>query len=223
VDCPLLSIEGGRASRPSGRSKDLYRQVEAEVLGYSPPDFSNVEGSQMQSLTTNLMNLLVVSLLSLGQVAAFVPMSRAQTEEHQRNCAELSPPGKYPDYGRIPDYSVERRAYTTAQPRSLNLQISVSPEAWGESSMVCLACKLATDFPTESAVDALIFDDKKAARNLALVFTDQTHYGLYLWHLRAHYTLDRKKKLHVIEYVVPIVEDNLLGLKRTRVLLSAGD
>jgi hypothetical protein len=123
---------------------------------------------------------------------------------------------------RVPDYAVEHRDYTATKPVVLVLQISIPAEdALSEAAMVGLACALASDFSTkENTVQALIFDDRKSAHNLALGFTDQTHYGAYLWHLRGRFEADQAKKQGFVEFVFPKVEDGLLGLGRISVSIS---
>jgi hypothetical protein len=86
--------------------------------------------------------------------------------------------------------------------------------------MVGLACKLAGEFTNEKAIHALIFDDKRAARRLALGFTDQRHYGTYLWHLRGRYVLDRDKREEFIEFLFPEVKDELLSVKRYKIWIT---
>jgi len=74
--------------------------------------------------------------------------------------------------------------------------------------MVALGCKLATTFPNESSIDALIFDEKNAARNLALYMTDQTDWGEYIWHLRAHYYADMTRQEQFIDWLFSEVDPN---------------
>jgi len=87
-------------------------------------------------------------------------------------------------------------------------------------SLTRLACKPGSDFPTEKRVDAYIFDDEKAARNLAIYHTEQQGYSVYLWHFKARYVLDRDKNLEFVEFVFPALEDGLLGVRRVRVRLT---
>lgn len=86
--------------------------------------------------------------------------------------------------------------------------------------MIRLACKLASDYSNESTVHALLFDDKNAARNLALQAMDQKNHGLYLWHVKGRYELDRAKKTQFVEFLEPTVEDELLSLRRVKIWLS---
>jgi len=148
----------------------------------------------------------------------------AQAEmEFQKSCAALSQPGHYPDYESLPKYSIERREHDSSTPPVLVMQISVPAEALGGAAIIRLGCQLASEFPTEIGIYALIFDDKKAARNLSLGYTDQVGYGLYLWHLRGRYELDRRKNQHFVEVLVPEVEDGLLSLHRAKYWLSVGN
>jgi hypothetical protein len=155
-------------------------------------------------------------LIALGALP-----SHAQVEELHKNCGALSQPGHYPDYEPTPVYSIERRDYTATKPQVLVLQISIPTEAFGGAAIIRLACKLVSDFQQENVVKALIFDDKKAARNLALGVTDQTHRGAYLWHLKGRFELDREKGLQFVEFVVPEVKDEMLNLKRIRISVSS--
>ena len=99
------------------------------------------------------------------------------------------------------------------------MQLSASPIAFNQTSLVRLACKLGSDYPDAGKIDALLFDDKHAARNLAPYFTDEKNYGTYLWHLRAHYELDRGKNIEFIEMVFPEYKDGLLDVFRIKVNL----
>ena len=141
----------------------------------------------------------------------------AQVQEVHQDCAALSAPGHYPDYGPTLRYAVERRQY--AQDKTLVLQISVSPADYGQTTMVRLACRLGTD-KAASKIDALIFDDKKAARNLAAGFADQRGNAIYLWHLRAHYALGRSARTEYVEFVEPEFKENLLSIRKLRILIT---
>ena len=102
-------------------------------------------------------------------------------------------------------YHTAKREHDSGLPPSLMLQIGVSPEdAGSEAALLRLACKLAADFPHEASIDALIFDDKESARSLALYAQDQRNHGTFLWHLRAHYRLDRNRKRTIRRYSVAI-------------------
>jgi hypothetical protein len=170
----------------------------------------------MKRTSTPIFTLVVMLLSSL-----YVPASAGQTQELTKNCATLSAVGHYPDYGPTPKYSIQRRQYDTNRPPILHLQLSASPDAIDGSRVIRLACKLDLDFPKENAIDALIFDDERAARNLTVGFTDQDNYVSYLWHLRAHYVLNRQNKEHFIEYLLPMVDHDLLGLLRIKVTLTS--
>jgi hypothetical protein len=163
----------------------------------------------------------VVKLLLIPLIVAVLPAD-AEVEEVHKDCLKLSEPGHYPDYEALRDYSIERRQYDVSRPRVLLLRVSTSSEAFGGASIVRLGCKLASDFPKETGIQALIFDDKKAARSLALHFTDQTNYGTYLWHLRARFELNRGTRQAFIEYLIPDLQDELLSPKRIRISLSLG-
>lgn len=120
----------------------------------------------------------------------------------------------------MPRYSIEDHRYAPTQPAVLLLRVSVPTEALNGVSMTRLACHLASEFKGESRINGLIFDDKKAARSLALGMTDQAHYGTYLWHLKGHYVLDRQKGQQYIEFLTPQLKDQLLTLKRVRVSID---
>ena len=169
------------------------------------------------SFVTSLFKSTVVflALTVMGSVAFC-----GQVAEIHKDCATLSAPGRYPDYEPTPNYHIERREYGRTKPPTLLLRISVPTEALNSGSMTRLACKLASDFREEGAIDALIFDDRRAAQSFAPGFTDQHHYGTYLWHLRARFELDRTRKRQFIEFLVPEVEDGLLGLRRYRISIS---
>ena len=115
-------------------------------------------------------------------------------------------------------YTVEREQHDTLGAVVLHVATSTSSTA-GEP-IVAIACKLNTDFPEEQVLHVWIFDDKTAARNLALAAEDQRRHGEYLWHLRGYYELDRKSKTEYVEYLVPIYHDNLFQLLRSKISLS---
>jgi hypothetical protein len=83
-------------------------------------------------------------------------------------------------------------------------------EDFSGDKLVNLACKLRVDFAREAIVDALVFDDKQAAKHLALGWEHQKNYIVYLWHLRAHYFRDREKGVEYIEFLFPELEDVVL-------------
>jgi hypothetical protein len=159
---------------------------------------------------------IVLCLVSLA-VAASLP-GQAQVEERHQKCAAPS----FPIRG--PNYSIERKEHTATKTAGLVLQISIPVEgSLSEASMIGLACKLKSDFAKEASVQALIFDDKRAARNLALGLTDQTDYGVYLWHLRGRFELRHEDKLGFIEFLLPRVQDELLSLERVKIWISSSD
>ena len=174
------------------------------------------------------MHTLIVKSLELPLLIAFLLcaaiLSRSQTEaEFHKDCGALSKPGQYPDYASTPPYSIEHRNYDASKPPVLVLQISIPAKGFDGTAIVRLACKLRVDFSKETAVHALIFDDKKAARNLRLGFTDQDGYGLYLWHLKARYELNRTTKQQFVEVLVPRIRDELLSSERIRYWLTPVD
>jgi hypothetical protein len=112
-------------------------------------------------------------------------------------------------------YYVGVREHDAAHPPGLFLQIGITPDEVGnEDALVRIGCQLKNDFPNETAIEALIFDDKESAQRLALYATDQRNHGRYLWHLRARYELDRREKRQVIDFLMPEVEDGLLTTRR---------
>lgn len=139
------------------------------------------------------------------------------------NCRALPDPGHYPYYGPAPQYSIARRAYSPTNPPTLELRIAISPKAFAGGSMVRLGCKLAADFSREKNIHALIFDNVDAARNLSLGDANQPPHRKYLWHLKARYALNRDRKNHFIEVVLPQVKDGLLTLERIKYWLSSGE
>jgi len=140
--------------------------------------------------------------------------------DSQKSCAGLSAPGKYPDFEPLPKYQIERREYAAGQPSALLLRISVPTEALNGTSMARLACDIAARFRTVQRIEALIFDDREAARNLAPGFTDQAHYGKYLWHLKARFESDPRKGVRFIEFLIPQLQDGILAVKKARLSLS---
>jgi hypothetical protein len=172
---------------------------------------SIIMGQQTGSLTARLFCMILV-------VPCTMPTSFHAQEV---NCATLSRPGHYPDYENIPRYRVARREYSSTKPPILELRITIPTEVGG-TGMVRLACKLASEFSNEKRIQALIFDDRKSARNLLLDGKDQPPQRIYLWHLKAHYELDREKNRHFIEVVFPEVLDGLLSLRRVKYWISSG-
>jgi hypothetical protein len=171
------------------------------------------------SITNGKFFLFLAALLVVTHISAALVV-KAQTMELHKNCATLSAPGKYPDYEPLPKYRIERREPDSPPGGGLLLGISVSPEAINGGALTRLACKLGSDFAGQKKVEAYIFDDEKAARNLAIYYTEQRGYGVYLWHFKARYTLDRSKNSELIEYVFPTLEDGLLTVRRERISLS---
>lgn len=163
------------------------------------------------------VSVVTPCLIAFGIAA---PGLNAQVTEVHKNCSTLSSPGKYPDYEAAPIYSIERRETGVSQPPVLLLQISVAQSALNSGSMTRLACKLATEFGRQTDINALIFDDKKAAKSLALGFTDQREYGVYLWHLKAHYVRKQEIGLEFIDFLLPEVQDELLSVRRVRVWIE---
>ncbi len=162
--------------------------------------------------------LLCFAIFSLVQCVSTI--AKAQNIELHKNCSTPSAPGKYPDYEPMPKYSVQQNEPDSPSGSGMLLGISVSEDAINSGSLTRLACKLGSDFPKQSKLDAYIFDDKKAARNLAIYYTEQRGYWAYLWHFKAHYVLDRDKKLDFVEFVFPSVQDGLLSVRRVKIWLT---
>lgn len=136
-------------------------------------------------------------------------ISRGQKPERHVSCGSVSKGDVH--------YHVGSRDHDASHPPRLDLQISIRPaQSADEGALIRLGCQLKADFPNESAIEALIFDDDEAAQRLALYFTDQRNRGQYLWHLRAHYELNRSEKRQVIEFLVPEAEDGLFVVQRYR-------
>ncbi|MGH9745302.1 MAG: hypothetical protein ACRD59_04235 [Candidatus Acidiferrales bacterium] len=133
--------------------------------------------------------------------------SRAQTTEVTRDCASV------PQQDHALRYSIEGRNHST----DLSLEISLTPAMFNEPDLVRLSCQLQKEFPKENVIHALIFDDKQAARNLALYHTDQPNHAIYLWHVRARYELDRGKGSQYVEFLYPEAQDDLIILKRIKI------
>ncbi len=169
----------------------------------------------MCMLIRSIQRFIVVALL-----VSIAASCAAQDEETHKSCSGLSAPGRYPDYEPAPSYRIENRFGGSVKPPTLVLQIGVSPQSVSGTGMTRLGCKLNADFPNEERIKVLIFDNRKAAASLAAGFTDQKHYGTYLWHVRARYELDRDKDIQFVEFVFPVFEDQLLSLKRYKVWLK---
>jgi hypothetical protein len=147
------------------------------------------------------MNKLVVLLIYLSVLFPTSIVAENGVVEQTLTCKGVT--------GATPEYSIARKEHGGDQRKTLHLQISVSPKyTTSSAAMVALGCKLAISFPSESSIDVLIFDQKNAARNLALYATDQTHWGEYIWHLRAHYHADRINQEQFIDWLFPEVDPN---------------
>ena len=157
---------------------------------------------------------VVVLILSIS-----LPAIAQVRQEYSRDCTKLSPPGTYPDYDRLPDYSIERREYDASKPPALLLRINMPTTAFGGAAIIRLGCKLISDFPGEKRITALLFDDKASARKLAPMFTDQRDYGILLWHLKGRFELNREADEAFIEFLLPEYQEGLLGVRRIRYTL----
>lgn len=147
---------------------------------------------------------IVILLTRCGEIK-----SHGQTRETHKNC-RAAPTARVNYYTGVHEYD-------SGSPPALVLQISIAPaQANDEGALITLGCQLANDFPHETVIHALIFDDKEAARSLALYAQDQRKHGAYLWHLRARYELKRSEKQQLIDFLVPFAEDDLLVVKRFR-------
>ena len=177
----------------------------------------------MLPLTVVPKTLLCFGVLSFASHVPTTFTAKAQAIEVHKGCATLSAPGKYPDYEPMPKYSVERKEPLSPSGNGLLLGVSVPPDAINSGSLTRLACKLGSDFPDQKKVEAYIFDDEKAARNLAIYYTEQRGYGVYLWHFKARYTLDRTERLEFVEFVFPTLEDGLLSVRRVKVWLGRSE
>lgn len=147
------------------------------------------------------------------------PAGIAETMSMKKTCAGLSAPGHYPDYEPLPKYSIERHEQGSTTPPTLLLRIVVPTEALNGTSMTRIACKLAADLSAEHNIEALIFDDREAAKRFAPGFTDQRHHGKYLWHFKGRYTRNRNKDQNVVEFVIPELKDGLLGVQKVRITI----
>ncbi len=144
--------------------------------------------------------LLLTALLALGTSPA---MCDIKIVEHIRDCNLLPSPAQLPINDRMPAFAIISKHFTT-RPRELDLQIAVNEAAAGsETAMIRLACALHSEFKKEALIEALIFDDKKSAKKLLLQFQDEPKHGVYLWHVRARYFLDREKNVEFVEVLFP--------------------
>ena len=140
--------------------------------------------------------------------------SAGQTQSVQslhRSCSESNVNGSQ-------SYSIEDKHHDTVG--TLVLKIATSPGNTDGEPVIRLACRLSATFSKERSIMAWIFDDKTAARSIALSLEDQKHHGEYLWHLRGYYERNSNRGGEYIEYVVPKYENNLLTVVRQRILLS---
>jgi hypothetical protein len=162
---------------------------------------------------------LPVLLLCAAASPNSTPQIHAPITSTERvTCSDIVEPERRPYNALAPHYSIERRDYTVGEPRVLMLQISVPTKAFYEPQIVGLGCKLLSDIPHEEHINALMFDDAEAAKRLALLFTDEPNYRGYLWHLRGRFVRDKDQQF--VEFLFPEVQDNLLSLKRVKVLIS---
>lgn len=173
----------------------------------------------MYRLNITVVRVFVISIIINHGCAAALAQNPNTLEIH-KNCASLSSPGHYPDYKGIPHYSIVKHDYSPSPPTTLQLRIAVSAKDLDSGSMTRLACQLGSRFPKEARIDALVFDEASAAKDLAIGMSDQRDYGKYLWHLRAHYVLDKQRGNQYIELVIPDIQDGLLFLKRVKVWLD---
>lgn len=157
----------------------------------------------------------------MSVILAFSQLCSAQSDkEFHQDCTKLSNPCQYPDYEPAAPYSIELRHYDKANPPALVLHISIRPEGFWGAAIVRLGCKLGSDFPKETVIHALIFDDKEAARKLSPGFEDQLHYGTYVWHLKGRYELNRQSNTQFVQSVLPELHNGLLSTYRVKYLLS---
>jgi hypothetical protein len=163
----------------------------------------------------------LVVILAFGFV---LPLKAAAQIQYEKYCRALSEPGHYPDYERLPKYSIDRREYDISKPPVLALRISVSRKELQRGSMARLGCKLASSFRGETKIYALIFDDKESARRFESGFVEEITSkpvdDKYLWHLRARFTWNATTKEGAIAYIVPEFKDGLLTLTRVDIRLS---
>lgn len=154
--------------------------------------------------------MVVTWIICLFTLCAFFTDSFAQKRKY---CGAVNGPPVH--------YDVGIREHDKSHPPVLMLQVSIAPaQASSEAAFDRLGCQLSADFPNEYAIQALIFDDKRAARSLALYAQDQQNHGTYLWHLRARYELNRRDKRQSIDFLLPYVDNGLLAVRRFKVLLD---
>ena len=166
----------------------------------------------MQQLKTPIVAVVLGGTLICFMLLAGAGEASAADLQQKKVCSQLSEPGHYPDYERLPVFKVERKEFDASKPPILLLRITIPPDEMAKASMARLACKLIDDFGQNSSVDALVFDNEPAAKNLAVGFPEQTNYGEYLWHLRAHFQWNVNSKEGEMRYVIPDLRDDLLSL-----------
>jgi len=100
----------------------------------------------------------------------------------------------------------------------LYLQISADSNIFlSERDVTLVGCSLAHAYPKVLHIHALLFDDVRSAKNLALYATDQTNHGEYLWHLRGKCEIDRSNSEQYVEFLFPEAEDGMMVPVRMRV------
>jgi hypothetical protein len=97
--------------------------------------------------------------------------------------------------------------------------LSGRPDAFESGADTVLwACKIATDYKNENAIEALLFDDYDSSKKLALYFTDQDNHGRYIFHLRGRYKFDRDKGIRFVEMLVPEAsQDGFVEVRRYKI------
>lgn len=144
-----------------------------------------------------------------------VQCCKAHTEDAptlQRTCSSIE------TKVRKVEYSIQRQEHDTLG--ALDLRIATDALSVEGEPVVRLVCQLSREFAREKVIRAWIFDDKTSARSLAMELQDQEKHGVYLWHLRGYYELNRGGNSEYVEYVVPLYHDHLLQLVRQKVILS---
>jgi hypothetical protein len=172
------------------------------------------QGAQMRSMTEIATYLGIIVIVFAGGSA------RADAKERVQKCDALSAPGHYPDYEAMPRYSIEQ-SDRSADGEALHLHVYLSIEAsLSETSYLRVACKVKTEHNTDSSMAVWFFDNKSAARDVALHAMDAKGNAARLWHLRGRYVLDRKSGKDFVEFVFPGVADDILILNRIKVRLQ---
>lgn len=141
---------------------------------------------------------------------------RGQTIEVNRSCSDYRRGGIVSK----PKYSIEKRTFFGEKQSTLSLYISMDASSMNELDLGRLACTIQRDFGQQAILEVTIFDDRKAARDILLNYTEQPNHGEYLWHLKGRIHIDRTERRAFFELAVPEIQEGLLGVRRYKFWLT---